>query len=975
MPRTTASSSSGKSASDWQSATRAVLDALDLEAEYRTLGIELPGNASPSRAGWIRCHTFSAGSAGDRTPSAGINVTGEHPHRGRYKEFTGDARNVSFFEFAATIAKRFSNYKEARKHYAKQAGVKLPRGESSEPADQIVPRDWIEHQVKAWCDKKPPIVPEAVHAAGGKLAGWPQSQQHTVIALPVYGEHLTAADPTGFVIWNKNGGPLPLWQGQGQKPKPVKMLTVSGSKSGWMGKHALDRLAEAAAGDETPAEEDPFGAPAIECVWKVEGPGDMLALYSAIPPELRDTHLVITNAGGAREKLQAGFWDCLSNLKVYVLHDADEPGQLGAVDQAALAAAVARETRIVQLPYEVTPKAGADIRDWLNEGHTYAELLTLAADAPVVESPGVGAMKPATAAANETANETPNDTTTPSTNTASAERHLLSILGLDVLGERDNREILVYSIRTRKLCTIPRISQFKYPDLLQIGGNAIKEHVSRTLEKEPGGHTFGDVVDAIAIAGGAVRLYDSQTHGDGIWPAEDGSNRLVLVNGNRASIYDPAARTFETVTRPRAAGVLLDLSPSGEWVNLDALPTLITAADSPDWRRDLLDEIEGLLAQWNWQPSRAVAQMLTGVILGTWLQACWQWRPLVALSSESRAGKSTLLEMLGRIFGPLSLSTAKPSEAGLRQAIRNRSCAVFIDELESDSHRRRVLELLRTAGSGSKIVRGTIGQHGMQFGLKHIVWIAAIESGLVAQADANRYIAVEFKPPEQRHKLSFRMPPECDLRDLGQRLLALTLWSAGVAIPLAERLRRLRMPPADARAIDCLSVPAAMMAAADEAAGALDIDSLDSRAASYLKQFLALAAAQKEAESLSDQEQLLEEILLSITSTSKGPKSVSQLLAASMDDEGIQETLERIGIIWTNGSGNTSPIITDTSRQALFLIPGSIQRHLLGDTQWRGRSIQQVLKRLEGSELARRRVGSSFIRGILVPYEVPIGEF
>lgn len=981
MPRRTASSSSGKSASDWQSATRAVLDALDLETEYRALGIEIPGNASPSRAGWIRCHTYGLGAAGDRTPSAGINVTGEHPHRGRYKEFTGDARNVSFFEFAATIAKRFGDYKDARKHYAKRAGVKLPRGESSEPADQIVPRDWIEHQVKAWCDKKPPIIPEAVHAAGGRLAGWPQSQQHTVIALPVYGEHLTSADPTGFVIWNKNGGNLPLWQGQGQKPKPVKMLTVSGSKSGWMGRHALDRLAEAAAGEKTAPEDDPFGAPAIECVWKVEGPGDMLALYSAIPPELRDTHLVITNAGGAREKLAAGFWDCLSNLKVYVLHDADEPGQLGAVDQATLAAAVARETRIVQLPYEVLPKAGKDIRDWLNEGHTYNELLTLAADAPVVERPAVDAPKrDAKATANETSNETSNETTTVTSNgdTASSERHLLSILGLDVLGERDNREILVYSIRTRKLCTIPRISQFKYPDLLQIGGSAIKEHVSRTLETEPGGYTFAQVIDAIAVTGGAVRLYDSQTHGDGIWPAEDGSNRLVLVNGNRASIYDPTARTFETVTRPRAAGVLLDLSPSGKWVDLDSLPALITAADSPDWRRDVLDEIEGLLAQWNWQPSRAVAQMLAGVILGTYLQACWQWRPLVALSSESRAGKSTLLEMLSRIFGSLSLSTAKPSEAGLRQAIRNRSCAVFIDELESDAHRRRVLELLRTSGSGSKIVRGTIGQHGMQFGLKHIVWIAAIESGLVAQADANRYIAVEFKPPEQRHKLSFRMPPEADLRDLGQRLLALTLWSAGVAIPLAERLRRLRMPPADARAIDCLSVPAGMMAACDETAGAPDtpdIDSLDRQAESYLRQFLALATAQNQAESLSDQEQLFEEILASITSTSKGPKSVSQLLAASMDDEGIQETLERIGIIWTNGSENTSPIITDTSRQALFLIPGRIQRHLLGDTQWRGRSIQQVLMRLEGAELSRRRVNSTITRGIIVPHEVPIGDF
>jgi len=979
MPRTTPSA---KSTSDWQSAARAILETLDLETEYRALGLEFPANAHPSRAGWVRCHVYGAGAAGDRTPSAGVNLTGEHPHLGRYKEFTGEGRNCSFFEFASSVAHKFPTYKEARKHYAKQAGVKLPRSESKEPADQLVMRDWIEHQVKAWCDKKPPITPEAVQAAGGRLAGWPASQQHTVIALPVYGEHLTGADPTGYVIWNKNGGNLPLWQGQGQPPRPVKMLTVSGSKSGWMGKHAIARLAEAAAGDETPAEEDPFGSPAIEVAWKVEGPGDMLALYSAIPAELRDTHLVVTNAGGAREKLHAGFWDCLSGLHVNILHDADEPGQLGAADQAALAAAVAREVRIVQLPYEVSEKAGSDIRDWLNEGHTYAELLELAAESPVVESTTTDVQSSRTDVQSAETDVHSADAT-PSTSTnhdpADAERHLLSLLGLDVLGERDNREILVYSTRTHKLSVIPRISQFKYCDLLQIAGNTIKQSVSRTAVTEPGGYSLAQVVDAIAVAGGSTRLYDNQTHGDGIWPAEDGSNRLVIVNGNRASVYDPAARTFEPVTRPRAAGVLLDLSPSGRWVDFSRLPETIAAADSPDWRRDTLDEIDGLLAQWNWQPSRAVAQLLTGVILGTWLQSCWRWRPLVALSSESRAGKSTLLEMIAGLFGELALSTAKPSEAGLRQAIRGRSCAILIDELESDSHRKRVLELLRTSGSGSKIVRGTMGQHGMQFGLKHIVWIAAIESGLVSQADANRYIAVEFKPPEERHKLSFRMPTDVELHDLGQRLLGLALWAAPTALALAERLRRVRMVATDARAIDCLSVPAATMAACDEAAGtagaAVGSGGIDHRTESYMRQFLALATAHNLAESQSDQEQLREAILASITSTPAGPKSISQLLMKSMDDEGVQDTLERVGLIWTNGSGNTSPIVSDTSRQSLFLIPGRVQRHLLGDTEWKGRSIQQVLLRLEGAELTRRRVGSSSIRGVLVPHEAPIGDF
>jgi len=333
---------------DWQAATREILQRLDLKAEYAALGVEITGTR-PTATGWLACRVFGAGEK-DRNPSAGVNVAGDGPVLGRYKEFTGEGRNVSFFEFAAAAAGGFGDWKEARKHYARQTGVKLPRGGQPESAsDKLVFREGRQHQIRAWCATKPPITEWAAIAAGARIAGWPaRDQRYTVVALPIYGPHLADADPTGWVIWNKTGRGLPLFQGKGVPPVPRKMLTVGGSRSGWMGRWGLDHLANA------------------EVVWKTEGPGDMLALMSVVPESLRQRHVVIANAGGCREKLPEEFWDHLAGKIVYVVHDCDRDGQAGGIEQAKLAARVAREVRSITLPYPIADKHGKDVRDWLS---------------------------------------------------------------------------------------------------------------------------------------------------------------------------------------------------------------------------------------------------------------------------------------------------------------------------------------------------------------------------------------------------------------------------------------------------------------------------------------------------------------------------------------------------------------------------------------------------------------------------------
>jgi len=334
-------------AADWTSLNRAILDGLDVEGEYKTLGVRTAGR--PSGKGWLSCHVYGVD---DRDPSAGINVGDEHPARGRYKEFTGEARNVSLFAFASEVAGKFGTWQEARAHYAKLAGVKLPGGkQKTPPIDQFAWRPWNDQIVRGWCHHKPPITVEAVRLAGGRVAGWPRdSQKYTVIVLPIFGANGLDDDPTGYVFWNRSGRPLLQWQGKDQPPKPKKMLVAGGSVGGWVNAAGLAAAEKA------------------KVVWLMEGPRDCLMLQSLILQSgQQDTHTVLTNSNGSKQVLGHDFLSILAGKSVHVVHDCDIDGEEGAKRWAAAVVPIADRVKIVQLPFPVTEKHGKDGSDWTLE--------------------------------------------------------------------------------------------------------------------------------------------------------------------------------------------------------------------------------------------------------------------------------------------------------------------------------------------------------------------------------------------------------------------------------------------------------------------------------------------------------------------------------------------------------------------------------------------------------------------------------
>lgn len=242
------------------------------------------------------------------------------------------------------------------------------------PAVHLALRSWHELPVKLWCRHKPGVTPEAIQRAGGLPARY--RDQYSVIAFPVLGSEGVKNKPVGWVIFDQCGGELPVYSSK-EKHGPAawkRMKLTSGSRPGLLGD----------AGRLIAAPEQ------ITTVWKVEGVSDCLALMAAIPAD-QPGHAIISTSNGSREKPQPWVLDAIAATvagtsgRVIVIHDCDQPGEDGALRWATQLAATCHEVRHVRLPYEVQATHGKDLRDWLNDGHTFAELLELVETTPQTE--------------------------------------------------------------------------------------------------------------------------------------------------------------------------------------------------------------------------------------------------------------------------------------------------------------------------------------------------------------------------------------------------------------------------------------------------------------------------------------------------------------------------------------------------------------------------------------------------------------
>lgn len=958
---------------DWQEINRMVLAALDIRAEYAALGVRIAGH-EPNHGGWLSCHAHGRD---DQNPSAGINVGADAAARGRYRDFGGAGDSLSLFDFAAR-AGRFADWKEARKHYAEQANIKLPSTdkEPKHPAESLEFQPWNDQLAGLWCLRKKGIDLAALRRAGCRLAKWPKksASPYYCIATPIFGASLLDDDPCGWVLWNQSGQPLPLFQGKGRPSKPVKMLTTGGSASGWIGQSGLASIMEA------------------ETVWLTEGPSDLLAIDSIMPDELRGKHVVLANSGGSTENPRAEFLAILAGKKVHVLRDADEPGELGAAKWCAAVAKVAGQVKHVRLPFAVEKDHGKDVRDWLLAENDWHGLVALAEAAPlwnagaVVASVAAAPASPPPAAKVETAAPWESSETTSEPEAANGnppdtrddadrlfhERQIMRLLRLDVLGELEsNGQVKVFSEYHRKTAVISDVARLSYPALLKICGPPAKEHVQENTgdTPAPGVHGMKDVREAISLLAGYERITEQSLYGPGCWlGSEYGDARqesILIAGAGEVAIWNGSGQ-LSRVTSPRAAGRVFDISNTNPWFRFDQLRELVEGCNHAS-AIETIRETETLFARWRWEHPDASPAVITGLILAAWIQTLWDWRPQVAITGKSNAGKTTLFNCLRDIFGKLSAKSGDQSVAGLRQKIQSSALIVLCDEFEQNQHRQEILEMMRSSGRGDSVWRGTPSQRGHEYTLRHIIWVAAVEVGLQREADRNRFIRLELKRAEKSDRNKLELPSGAELAALGMRLLAVAVRFSREALAMAAELKRVHVDGVHERVIESYAVPCSIISAAC----GMPLEKATGLLAAMVEPLKAEATPE------SDEADLIHTILGALVDLGRGEKStVGKLL----ENYGIdaRDALEKCGLSVVEGLAAGSTNHHELEREGadyLFVAQKLVSERLLKFSKWENQSIEQILRRIDGAFPSRRRVAGQRPSGTCIPMTHIVAEF
>jgi len=661
-------------------------------------------------------------------------------------------------------------------------------------------------------------------------------------------------------------------------------------------------------------------------VWIVEGEKQV--------DYLRSIGLTATcNPGGAGKWLKS-YAKYLNGRDVIVVPDCDPPnaktGKIVGAEHAKEVAdsliGIAKTIHVLELP-GCEPKWGLD--DWLQKGgHTLQELAAIGRATPewgpeskIITAVAVGDTE------EEMADPLAND------------RRILNECGITYVAQHDaGGGIEIFSDVTQKFSMISanRLGAVKYEDLVLAGGHRIRQKVKRSND-DTGDYSMNEIRVAIAAVASQTSALEEK-HGVGVWENND---CLIVVNARRLGILNGKPE-LQITSNPVHFGTAYNIGDRCEWIDLKNLQADIVSVEAQPGRLHIDDvfAVQELFSKWQFLAKGNVfPEVLTGLVLATFVQTLWTWRPQVFLTGQAYAGKSTMFKMLARLFGPLCKMSSNSSAAGIRQFIGASSRIVLCDELEKSRYRNEILEMVRASGRGDDSFRGTAGnQQHIAFKLQHIFWCASIESGLTTEADQSRFIVCELKKVDAKMEL----PSHDDLGAMGQRLAAAAICNFRRARKMAEYLLENKPKGVHGRICESYAVPIAMYCSA--------IGMSDSEG---LKMYcMALNAISASEDIESDSDALLQEIMLSQVQRRGGEKkSVLHMLRDRIINDHTEE-LEHVGIY-----------VTDDE---LYLNRNLIIRYLL-TSDWKGKRIDTLLNRLPGARRVARKFGGTTLRFIAIP--------
>ncbi len=248
-------------------------------------------------------------------------------------------------------------------------------------------------------------------------------------------------------------------------------------------------------------------------------------------------------------------------------------------------------------------------------------------------------------------------------------------------------------------------------------------HFWKTSFSEDDKINLASVCDALVQAGRAKGpLNTSKIRGAGVW--QEGNR--IIVNLGTVRI-DSDGYIYTSPTEP------FKLSP-------DDPPT---------------DALFEFLSVFNWRLKSAPA-LLFGWAVTAAICGALRWRPHMAITGPSKAGKTTSWEAIKQALNPMAIVfDGASTEAGIRQSIGASARPVLLDECDAKTradlaNAERVLKLMRSASSAAaNVARGTPEGKAFSFSVNASFLVAGVNIYTGGVADTSRMVRLELNPPDE----------------------------------------------------------------------------------------------------------------------------------------------------------------------------------------------------------------------------------